>query len=178
MTCSATFWNRGMVVLAALAIGGFAALPAGAVAGAAETPSESRLLSDSENNFGIKILSLRPTAGGQMLDLRFQVIDPEKAKPVLDKNKKAYILDSKTGKTLPVPVTKAGSMRQATLKPEAGRIYFILFSNPNRMVKEGSSVSLLIGDFKKNDIVVDSSGAAPVSAGAAVPQKAGEPAKP
>ena len=43
--------------------------------------------------------------------------------------------------------TKAGSMRQTTIKPEAGRIYFMLFSNPNRMVKEGSSVSLIIGDF-------------------------------
>jgi hypothetical protein len=176
MTRCATLQNRCLAVLAALAISGFAALPADAVAGAAETPSESRLPSESENNFGIKILSLRPTAGGQMLDLRFQVIDPEKAKLVLDKNKKAYILDDKTGKTLPVPVTKAGSMRQVTLKPETGRIYFILFSNPNRMVKEGGSVSLLIGDFRKNDIVVDSSGAAPVSAGAAAPQKSGEPA--
>jgi hypothetical protein len=97
-----------------------------------------------------------------MLDLRFQIIDPEKAKAVLDKNKKAYLLDGKTGKTLPVPVTKAGSMRQTTRKPEAGRIYFMLFSNPNRMVKEGGSVSLVIGDFRKDGIVVDSSGAAPV----------------
>jgi hypothetical protein len=161
-----------------LAISGFAALPAGTVAGAAGTPPESRLPSDSENKFGIKVLSLRPTAGGQMLDLRFQVIDPEKAKPVLDKNKKAYILDGKTGKTLPVPVTKAGSMRQTTIKPEAGRIYFMLFSNPGRMVKEGSSVSLIIGDFRKDSIVVDASGAAPVSTGPPALQKTGDTGKP
>ena len=127
-------------------------------AGSEEGQLKSSALSEPERNFGIKIVSLRPTAGGQMLDLRFQVIDPEKAKAVLDKNKKAYLLDGKTGKTLPVPVTKAGSMRQTTLKPEAGRIYFILFSNPNRMVKEGGSVSLLIGDFRKDGIVVDSFG--------------------
>jgi hypothetical protein len=136
------------------------------------------LPSDSEKSFGIQVVSLRPTAAGQMLDLRFQVIDPEKAKAVLDKNKKAYLLDGITGKTLPVPVTKAGSMRQTTPKPEAGRIYFMLFSNPNRMVKEGSSVSLVIGDFRKDGIMVDASGAAPVTAGTPASQKAGEPVKP
>jgi hypothetical protein len=170
--------NRLFVFLAVLATIGLAALPAIAVASAEGTPSESRLLSDSEKTFGIKVVSLRPTAGGQMLDLRFQVIDPAKAKPVLDKNKKAYILDGKTGKTLPVPVTKAGSMRQATLKPETGRVYFILFSNPNRMVTEGGSVSLLIGDFRKDGIIVDASGAAPVSAGTPALQQTGNTGKP
>jgi len=178
MACRATLPVRLSVFLAALAISGFVVLPACAVAGAGGTPPESRLLSDSEKNFGIKIVSVRPTAGGQMLDLRFQVIDPEKAKAVLDKNKKAYLLDGKTGKTLPVPVTKAGSMRQTTLKPEAGRIYFMLFSNPNRMVKEGSSVSLIIGDFRKDGIVVDSSGAAPVPAETPALQKTGDTGKP
>jgi hypothetical protein len=135
-------------------------------------------VSDPENNFGIKILSLRPTGAGQMLDLRFQVVDPEKARPVLDKNKKAYLLDGKTGKTLPVPVTKAGPMRQSTLKPEPGRIYFILFSNPNRMVKEGDSVSLVIGEFRKDGIVAGSSGAAPVPGGAPAVPKTGDTGKP
>jgi hypothetical protein len=170
--------NRLFVFLAVLATIGLAALPASAVASAERTPSESRLLSDSEKNFGIRVVSLRPTAGGQMLDLRFQVIDPEKAKAVLDKSKKAYVQDGTTGKTLPVPVTKAGSMRQTTLKPEAGRIYFMLFSNPGRMVKEGSSVSLVIGDFRKDGIVVDASGAAPVTTGPPALQKTGDMGKP
>jgi hypothetical protein len=130
---------------------------------------------DPEKNPGIKIVSLRPTAGGQMLDLRFQVIDPEKAKGVLDKNKKAYVLDDKSGKSLPVPVTKAGPMRQTTLNPVAGRVYFMLFSNPGGMVREGDSVSLLIGDFRKDGIVVDSSGAVPAAPGRLEPVKASDP---
>ena len=178
MNCWATLPVRLSVFLAALAIIWYAALPACTAAGPGGTQPESSLLSDSEKNFGIKIVSVRPTAGGQMLDLRFQVIDPEKAKAVLDKNKKAYLLDGKTGKTLPVPVTKAGSMRQATLKPEAGRIYFILFANPNRMVKEGGSVSLLIGDFRKDGIVVAGSGAAPASSATPAVREAGAMGKP
>ena len=109
---------------------------AAVVSGFRASPSRRRRRSptrspiEAETTFGIKIVSLRPTAAGQMLDLRFQVIDPEKAKPVLDKNNKAYMLDGKTGKTLPVPVTKAGSMRQTTLKPEAGG--YISCSFPTR----------------------------------------------
>jgi hypothetical protein len=131
-----------------------------------------------EKTFGITIVSLRPTAGGHMLDLRFRVVDPEKARVILDKNKKAYLLDDRTGKTLPVPVTKAGSMRQTTLKPQEGRIYFALFSNPNRMVTEGGSVSLLIGNFRKDGIMVESSGAAPASTGKPTLQHTGESVKP
>ena len=178
MTGGKTLQTRLFAFLAALAIIGHAALPACTASGAEGTQPENSMLSDSEKKFGIKIISLRPTAGGQMLDLRFQVVDPEKAKPVLDRNKKAYILDNKTGKTLPVPVTKAGSMRQTTRKPETGKIYFILFSNPNRMVQEGGSVSLLIDDFRKDGIVVSGTGAAPVAVGSSVLREAGEPAKP
>jgi hypothetical protein len=116
---------------------------------------------DPEERFGIKILSLRPTALGRMLDLRFEVVDPQKAEPILDKKHKAFLVDTKSGKTLPVPVTKSGSMRQTTLKPEKGRVYFILFTNPSGTVKEESSVALVIGDFRKEGIQVGSSGEMP-----------------
>jgi hypothetical protein len=133
----------------------------------AAAPAESLLkssdLSEPEKRFGIRIISLRPTALGHMLDLRFQVVDPEKAKPILDRNTKSYLVDQKSGKTLPVPVTKSGSMRQTTLKPESGRVYFILFSNPKGMVKENGRVALVIGDFKKEDISVQAAGAVPAS---------------
>ncbi len=143
-----------------------------------EIQYQNSVLSEPEKNFGVKIVSLRLTAGGHLLDLRFQVLDPEKAKAVLDKNKKAFLQESKSGKTLPVPVTKAGSMRQTTIKPEAGRVYFMLFTNPGSLVREGGSVSLIIGDFRKDGIVVDGSGATPVAADAPVLQKDAEAAKP
>lgn len=139
------------------------------------SPPRAPAVSSSEKDFGIKVVSLRPTAGGQMLDFRFRVVDPEKAKAVLDKNKKAFLLDSKTGKTLPVPVSKAGPMRQATLQPEAGRIYFMLFSNPGGLVKEGGRVSLVIGDFRIDDIIIESSGVQPSSIEKPAPQKEAAP---
>jgi hypothetical protein len=168
----------GLLWPTALAIAGLFQPSLCPAASPGEVQPKQPPISNAEKNAGIRVVSLRPTGGGQMLDLRFQVIEPEKAKTVLDKKKKAYLLDGKTGKTLPVPVTKAGPMRQSTPKPEAGRIYFILFSNPGGMVKEGSRVSLVIGDFRKDDIIVDASGAAPGSAGAQTVPKAGGTEKP
>jgi len=46
------------------------------------------------------------------------------------------------------------------------------------MVKEGNSVNLVIGDFRKDDIIVDASGAFPAEPGGREPQKAGESGKP
>lgn len=150
------------VLLAALLVAWFLLLPDWRVAAHEEILSKNSGLSEPEKEFGIQILSLRPTAAGQMLDLRFQVFDPEKAKPVLDKNKKSYLVDQKSGKTLAVPVTKAGSMRQTTLKPEAGRVYFTLFANPGVVVKEDSLVTIVIGDFRKSDVTVNNSAETPI----------------
>lgn len=142
-----------------IALLGLAPISNGWTAKVSEAQTLPPETSEPEKNFGIRILSLRPTAAGSMLDMRFQVVNPEKARPILDKDKKAFLLDQASGKALPVPVTKAGSWRQTTSKPEAGRVYFVLFGNPNKLVKENSKVTVVIGDFKKHDIVVDSSGA-------------------
>jgi hypothetical protein len=115
--------------------------------------------SGQEGQWGIKILNLRLTAAGHMLDLRFRVLDPDKAVEILSRNNEAYIVDQESGKALPVPVTKAGALRQTTLNPQAGRVYFILFSNTGGLVKEGSIVTLAIGDVRIKNIAIQTSGA-------------------
>jgi hypothetical protein len=111
-----------------------------------------------EKQWGIRILHLRSTAENHMLDLRFRVLDPEKAREVLSRNHKSYLIDQTTGKTLPVPVTKAGALRQTTLKPEAGRVYFILFSNGNGFLQQGSQVTWVIGDIRIKNIALEGPG--------------------
>jgi hypothetical protein len=57
---------------------------------------------------------------------------------------------------LQVPDTpKMGSLRQKTRQPEAGRIYFALFGNPGGLVKHGSKVTLVVGDLRISDLVVE-----------------------
>ena len=126
-----------------------------------QDPPQKGALTVAEEKWGIRILSLRPTAAGHMLDLRYRVTDPVKARDILDKRQKAYIVDQKSGKALPVPVTTAGPLRQTTLQPEAGRIYFVLFSNPAGLVKEGSNVTVILGDFRAEDLIAGAAGVQP-----------------
>jgi hypothetical protein len=105
--------------------------------------------------WGIEIASLRLTAAGHMVDFRYRVIDPIKALPLFDRKRKPILIDQVSGMKLNVPVApKVGSLRQKTMKPEVGRIYFILFGNPG-IVQEGSKVTLVIGDVKIENLTVE-----------------------
>lgn len=105
---------------------------------------------------GIEITALRLTAEGTMLDFRFRVLDAEKAAPLLARANKPYLIDEASGLHMQVPSpTKIGPMRQTTLKPETGRIYFALFANPGRILKRGATVSIVYGQHKLEHVTVE-----------------------
>ncbi len=108
-----------------------------------------------EEQWGLKILGVRLTANGYMLDLRYQVINSEKAFPLLDRKIKPYLIAQDTGTKLYVPDTKVGPLRQRVANPDAEKTYFILFGNPGGLVKRGSQVTLVMGDFKAENLVVE-----------------------
>jgi len=119
---------------------------------------EASPLSIKENiteKWGIEIIGIRLTAGDQMLDFRYRVIDPEKASLLLQRQTQSYLIDQATGGKLAVPRTKLGPMRQTSVKPLPNRNYFILFANPGRSVKLGDKVTLVLGDLKIVDLVVE-----------------------
>ncbi len=108
-----------------------------------------------EERWGVQIVAIRQSAGGHMLDFRYRVIDPEKASLLLKRQSEVYLIDQATGTKLEVPRTKLGPMRQTAVKPEANRDYFILFSNPGGSVKKGEKVTVVIGDFKAENLIVE-----------------------
>jgi hypothetical protein len=114
-----------------------------------------RKAADEVARWGIRILHLRLVAENHLLDLRFQVINHEKAATIMSRKHSAYLVDQRTGKALPVPITKSGAMRQTTLKPENGREYFMYFSNPGGLVKPGDLMTLAIGDIRIKNIPVE-----------------------
>jgi hypothetical protein len=108
------------------------------------------------DKWGIEIVRLKVTAAGHIIDLRYRVIDPVKSFPVFDTKIKPVLIDEQSGRDLSVyTAPKIGGMRQKTRRPEAGRIYFILFSNPGGLIKEGSQVTLKIEDVKVEHIRVE-----------------------
>lgn len=108
-----------------------------------------------EEKWGVKILGVSLTAEGYMLDFRYRVLDPEKAMPLFDRQRKPYLIDEATGAMFVVPEPpKVGALR-TTRPPIADRNYFIIFANPGRYLKKGSKVSVVNGDFKVEHLVVE-----------------------
>jgi hypothetical protein len=108
-----------------------------------------------EEQWGIKIESVRMSAAGHMVDFRYRVLDPEKAGAVFDRRNKAFLMDEASGAMLPVPRTaKVGPLRQTNFRADTTRIYFVLFSNHGGYVKSGSLVSFIVGDKRIENIKV------------------------
>jgi len=109
-----------------------------------------------EEAWGIQALHVRLTANGTMIDFRYRVLDPDKAGPLFRREVKPYIVDEATGAKFAVPdLPKVGAVRSTTRNPVAGQEHYILFMNPNRFMKAGSKVTVVIGDYKKAHLVVE-----------------------
>lgn len=113
------------------------------------------VLTASEEKHGIRIIGIRPTAANYMLDFRFRILDKYKVSEIMSRKIKPMLVVEKNGATLMVPVTsKLGPLRQSAKFAKENKNYFIFFANPRHTVKSGDLVTVKIGDFKKEHIVV------------------------
>lgn len=107
-------------------------------------------------NLGIEVLGARQTAAGYLIDVRYRVIDAEKALRWMDRNQKSYMIDESTGAKFYTPSPpKVGPLRQTSRKPAPGRTYFMMFANPGRFIKRGAKVTVVVGDAKVEHLVVE-----------------------
>lgn len=117
---------------------------------AQETEAFKKQLKDK---WGIEITALRLTAADRMVDFRYRVLDAKKASPLHQRQTKPYLLHETSGKVLAVPNTaKVGSLRNSNM-PQQGRIYWMFFGNSG-IVKKGDKVSVVIGDFRANNLTI------------------------
>jgi hypothetical protein len=108
-----------------------------------------------ERMWGIHILGVRLVSSDWMLQFKYRVIDPEKAKLLLDHQAKPYLTDKTSGAMLAVPAMEnIGELRQVS-SLAAGRDYFIIFGNANKVVQRGGRVNIEIGAFLADDLVVE-----------------------
>ncbi|MDD5364932.1 MAG: hypothetical protein PHR30_06290 [Gallionellaceae bacterium] len=108
-------------------------------------------------DYGIRVDSLHLSAHGYILDLRYRVLDKEKAAPLLDAHKKVYLVDDAHGAKLGVPESPIiGGMRQTSRNHViyTDRDYFILFVNPGRAVRVGDTLKLAIDDTRIAELKV------------------------
>jgi hypothetical protein len=65
------------------------------------------------------------------------------------------LIDPQAGVSLEVPsLEQVGMLRQAST-PEAGKQYWMAFSNAGRPVKRGDRVNVVIGQFHADGLIVE-----------------------
>jgi hypothetical protein len=105
--------------------------------------------------WGVDSLSVKAVESGEVIRFTYRVLDADKAKALNDKKSEPFLIDPKAQVKLVVPsLEKVGQLRQSST-PQAGRSYWMAFSNKGRLVKRGDRVNVVIGQFRAEGLVVD-----------------------
>lgn len=109
-----------------------------------------------DETFGLHFESLRVSGDGLLLDFRYRVTDPDKAMHVVNRQTRPVIIDPVSKMELQVPhAQNIGTLRQMGSKLIRGRRYTALFANPGKIIKSGSKVSIVMGSFRLDNVVVE-----------------------
>lgn len=104
--------------------------------------------------WGVDQLSAKLAESGQLVRFNYRVIDAAKAAPLNVRASSPQMIDEKSHASLAVPtMEKVGPLRQS-MTPENGKTYWMVFSNKGSLVKEGHRVSVLIGQFRVDGLIV------------------------
>ncbi len=102
-------------------------------------------------SYGIDVDLLAVTAAGGLIELRYQVVDPDKADRLShDPDLAPAFIVEATGETL---VMKAAPHHHGA-ELRLGGTYFILLPNAHNAIHEGTEVTLVIGDRRVEHLVV------------------------
>jgi len=105
--------------------------------------------------WGVDSLNVKAVESGEIIRFTYRVLDAEKAKVLNDKKLEPSLIDPQAGVSLVVPsLEQVGILRQGST-PEAGKFYWMAFSNSGRRVKRGDHVDVVIGHFRAQGLVVD-----------------------
>jgi hypothetical protein len=99
---------------------------------------------------GVRVIRVAASGGGGLLDLRFQVVDPDRAGAVHDKRTPPALVDERTGGVIASPFM--GHSHDGRLK--AGVTYYLVFENPGNFVRRGDRVSVVLGPARLQHVRV------------------------
>jgi len=104
----------------------------------------------------VEALSVKAVESGEIIRFSYRVIDTDKAKALNDKKLDPVLIDPQAAVKLVVPsLEQVGMLRQAPNTLEAGKSYWMAFSNSGRVVKPGDRVIVQIGQFHADGLIVE-----------------------
>jgi hypothetical protein len=105
--------------------------------------------------WGVDDLNVKWAESGELVRFSWHVLDPQLAQILSDKKAEPSLIDPRAGVSLVIPaVENIGQLRQSG-PPEAGKSYWMAFSNKGRLVKRGDRVDVVVGTFRAQGLVVD-----------------------
>jgi hypothetical protein len=99
---------------------------------------------------GVQLTRVAISGAGGLVDLRFKVLDPDKAVALHDKATPPALVDEKTG--VVVNELLMSHAHHGAYKP--GVSYYLVFNNPGDWVHHGSKVTVLLGNAQVAHVVV------------------------
>jgi hypothetical protein len=105
--------------------------------------------------WGVDSLTVKWAESGEMIRFSYRVLDAQRAAMLNDKSLEPVLVDPQSGVSLVIPsLEKVGKLRQSST-PVEGRSYWMGFSNKGRSVKKGDHVTVVIGQFRAEGLIVD-----------------------
>jgi hypothetical protein len=148
-------WKLAIIVLAAVALSVPAALTLWLTSRGGETDGVTALTPAAfEEATGVRIVRIASVGGGGIIDLRFQVLDPDKALVVHDKQSPLSIVDERSGMALRAAFhgKHSGGTAQVGLNP--GLTYYLLFANSGGVLQRSDLASVAVGDVRLEHVPV------------------------
>lgn len=123
-----------------------------------------------EEKWGIQVSSVQLALSGYALDLRYKVVDPDKALALSSGETGIYVIDDATGTKLALPsladVNKFPTRDRARMARQGGafppspnsiaadRTNSVLLPNALQLVKSGSRITVFVGDARADNVIV------------------------
>ncbi|MBO0845445.1 MAG: hypothetical protein J2P22_08535 [Nocardioides sp.] len=102
------------------------------------------------DRLGVRLTRLAVTGGGGLLDLRFQVLDPEKAAAIHDPRTPPALVGEPSG--LFLDQLLMGHFHSGAFKTAVS--YYLIFVDEGNLVQRGSKVTVLLGNVEVEHVTV------------------------
>ena len=105
--------------------------------------------------WGVDKLTASSTNSGNLIKFSYRVLQPKRAKTLGDHENTPEMIGIRSNAVLHIPtMEKIGQLRQMSAA-EAGKDYWMVFSNKGNLVKPGDEVSVIVGKFRADGLIVE-----------------------
>jgi hypothetical protein len=109
-----------------------------------------------EDRWGIQVAAVRLSMANSTVDLRYKVVDADKALRLANGKTQACLVERSTGKKLIMATrSKEGSFPPTSSKLITGKTYFAMVANPGGILQSGSQVDVMIGDSVAANLTIE-----------------------